>query len=667
MSAGQPPPRAPGAPSSRWRPGASGSRSDRPSRPSRTRGGTGSGRRAARWRRARRPADGSGRGGPRGPTGPRCPSARTATCGRCPSSTRRRARRRRAATIPGAWAPSTSVSIPRRSSSATSSATGKMSAGRARDVADQRRAASAAVTAARIASSASAAGRDRERDRRDHDRAPSRAATARIALIVALYSWSLVSSSSPGSKRSDCRTVLTPVVALGTKARPVGIRAEEAPTAARASSSSPGRSSVRNCDRLGLEPVAPGPLDGEDRFRAGAVRAVVEERDRRVEPPAEVGVHAGSPRRRGSSRPSGDDRRRRRGPPASAPRPDRRRAMTVGCRSAAAPSDHAGPLRQAERAEVAAAPTPRTARAEADPGWLRARGARTTRPGTTSRPAIPPPGVHVHEPSAIAPALAPARTAPSTRARWIARPAVGAEHDRRDEVRIATREVDDVGLGEPRHSSGSAALAASTTSTARRLDGDPPRPPTRSKAATPFAPARSGRPRAAAVGTTATRIGRLSPTRSTASREQRLEWLVAGLELAAAVERDRPSPGRLTSPPVGPSGASRSSSAVAAGRRRGPAGARRTIAGPAPAPSRTARGTGPAGSGPGHRSGPAGSPATSRGPTGRPRRARSSRLENPASCSRRAGSRDETSRMRRSAEGEGTRCGRSRVQHRLRW
>src|SRR6185503_9112222 len=45
--------------------------------------------------------------------------------------------------------------------------------------------------------------------------------------------------------------------------------------------------------RLVLETVAQRPLDGQDRLRARPVRAVVEERDGRIEPPAEAGPHNG--------------------------------------------------------------------------------------------------------------------------------------------------------------------------------------------------------------------------------------------------------------------------------------------------------------------------------------------------------------------------------------
>ena len=66
--------------------------------------------------------------------------------------------------------------------------------------------------------------------------APSRAATNAAALRIALYSWSAARMRSPGWKRSERRTVLTPVVALATKARSSGSAFRNAPTRRRASS-----------------------------------------------------------------------------------------------------------------------------------------------------------------------------------------------------------------------------------------------------------------------------------------------------------------------------------------------------------------------------------------------------------------------------------------------
>src|SRR5690349_261263 len=77
-------------------------------------------------------------------------------------------------------------------------------------------------------------------------RAPSRAAAARSALSVALYSWSLAISSSPGWNRSEASTVDTPVVALGTNAIPSGSARRNWPTRSRASSRWVSSSRARN-------------------------------------------------------------------------------------------------------------------------------------------------------------------------------------------------------------------------------------------------------------------------------------------------------------------------------------------------------------------------------------------------------------------------------------
>ena len=85
-----------------------------------------------------RRADGSGPGGRRARGARPSPSGRTATCGRCRSSTRRRARRGRPRPCPGACAPSTSVSTPRRSSSRTIASDREDEGGRGRHVAHER-------------------------------------------------------------------------------------------------------------------------------------------------------------------------------------------------------------------------------------------------------------------------------------------------------------------------------------------------------------------------------------------------------------------------------------------------------------------------------------------------------------------------------------------------
>ena len=81
--------------------------------------------------------------------------------------------------------------------------------------------------------------------------APSRAAAARSALTVALYSWSVVRSSSPGWNRSEWRTVFTPVVAFETKARPAGSAPRNAPMRSRASARAGGR--MRSMNRTGSD------------------------------------------------------------------------------------------------------------------------------------------------------------------------------------------------------------------------------------------------------------------------------------------------------------------------------------------------------------------------------------------------------------------------------
>jgi hypothetical protein len=80
-----------------------------------------------------------------------------------------------------------------------------------------------------------------------------------MALIVALYSWSLVSSSSPGSKLSERRTVLTPVVALGTKASPSGSAWRNASDVAACGVHEPPQIAAQEAHGLALHP-RPKPL-----------------------------------------------------------------------------------------------------------------------------------------------------------------------------------------------------------------------------------------------------------------------------------------------------------------------------------------------------------------------------------------------------------------------
>ena len=124
--------------------------------------------------------------------------------------------------------------------------------------------------------------RDRERDRRERRPRPRRAGRRPhrvdhgVVLVVVgqqLVAW--LEAQAPS-------TVFTPVVAFGTKARPSGSAWRNAPTASRASLEMTVELARQEPDRLGLESVAPGALDLEDVDRARPVRAVVEERHRRV-------------------------------------------------------------------------------------------------------------------------------------------------------------------------------------------------------------------------------------------------------------------------------------------------------------------------------------------------------------------------------------------------
>ena len=76
---------------------------------------------------------------------------------------------------------------------------------------------------------------------------------------------------------------MTPVVALGTKARPSGSASRNAPSRFADLVEQLRQLAVQEPDRLPLQAVAPAALDLEDRCRAGAERAVVEERPGRVE------------------------------------------------------------------------------------------------------------------------------------------------------------------------------------------------------------------------------------------------------------------------------------------------------------------------------------------------------------------------------------------------
>ena len=216
-------------------------------------------------------------GGRAARAGTRRPWARTATCARCPCSTRRRARRAPSGTMPGACAPSTSVSTPRSRSAATSRSIGKHERGRARHVVEQREP-RARRDAASTRSTIVVGGVERERDRAPSRRArPRRRATNCAAFRHALYAWSVVSISSPGASSSQRSTAFTPAVAFADERevlgparpgtpRPPRARRPSAPAPARA----PGSRPARAPSRAAAPTAAPGSRAGRRRTSRGS-------------------------------------------------------------------------------------------------------------------------------------------------------------------------------------------------------------------------------------------------------------------------------------------------------------------------------------------------------------------------------------------------------------
>ena len=231
-----------------------------------------------------RPAAGSSPGGPRARGARPSPSARTATCARCRSSTPRPAGRGRPAACPGACAPSTSVSTPRRSSSRTIAATGITSA-----VGDVTWLTSASrvrgVTASRYASTTcdgSAIGNGIRARRRV---APSRSAAApkrverRVVLVVAGEQLVARPEAERREDRGDARR------RVGHEGEAVGIGAEERGDLRARLVEVALELAAEEPRRLALDPVPPGALGLEDGLRARAERPVVEVRDVRLEQP----------------------------------------------------------------------------------------------------------------------------------------------------------------------------------------------------------------------------------------------------------------------------------------------------------------------------------------------------------------------------------------------
>ena len=352
-----------------------------------------------RWRRATRCSGGSARAGRRGPTGTPRPSARTATCGRCPCSTRPRARRARAAPSPGRGRRRRACRSPRASSSRT-----RRSIGRTRPVglvtwlstASRVRGVTAASTASTISSSP-AVGKGRAART---TRAPSRSAAARIVLSVALYSWSrgeqLVARLEPermehgidaGGRVGDEGEARR----VGAEERPDGLpRPVEVAFQLAGPGTRTGSRSRRSRHSRWTARTGAGHAPNEPWLRYVTSGSRVQPRSVRI------ALRARSGRRRGR-RPVA---RRRPGRPrsASAPRPRRRPA------TARRPvrDDDGGPLGQADEAEIrrhagrvaSDGPLPRRgirvrgdADARDDPEALdaRRRGSRSTRRGPSRR------------------------------------------------------------------------------------------------------------------------------------------------------------------------------------------------------------------------------------------------------------------------------------------
>ena len=446
---------------------------------------------------------------------------------------------------------------------------------------------------------------------------------------------------------------MTPVVALGTKARPSGSAPRKRPTASRASASSPGRSPDRK--RTGSD--SRRSRHARWTSRTGSGQAPYEPWLRNVtvgiESPAEIephramtGVEITSPERATTVSPSWTGSGSQRASPGPTTRHvDRQAARGNGL------LDHAGLLGQPEGTEAFGRPggepldgrrPGRLLRVGHDHEARGRRGARPSRRRASRSTARTPSPRHWHRPGRRRRVRVGDR-GPGRRAR----------HDRRDEVGVAAREVDDV---SGRELGGKAGVGGG-------LRGSRPERQTRStsqavarrrpaaNAATPFAPARSGRPRAAAVGTTATRIGRPASARARAA---------TGRSSAA---RNASSPARNSPPPWSATGPLIRARPVvgrrhvldrrlrrltgSAGRpgHRDRAHARRSATAVRARP-RTAPGRRSAGSGSGTELRPG---RTARRNASAHRQAAYSpiaRLRNPASCSRRAGSRTISPRTR---------------------
>ena len=80
--------------------------------------------------------------------------------------------------------------------------------------------------------------------------APARSHTTRSVASQAPYSWSVLSTSSPGDRRSERATMFTPVVAFGTKTRSSADAPTKAASRSRARRSKPAERRPRKATGL---------------------------------------------------------------------------------------------------------------------------------------------------------------------------------------------------------------------------------------------------------------------------------------------------------------------------------------------------------------------------------------------------------------------------------
>ena len=187
-------------------------------------------------------------------------------------------------TIPGACAPSTSVSTPLRSSSRTSAATGITRAvGDVTWLTSARRV--RGVTASRNASTTCDWSRDRERHPDDDDGRAiplgRRPEGVERGVVLVIAGEELVA----GAEAPRCQDRGDAGGGVGDEREAVRVRAQEGGDIAAGVIEMPLQLAVEEADRLALQAVAPGPLGLEDGLRTRPERPVVEEGDVRLQEP----------------------------------------------------------------------------------------------------------------------------------------------------------------------------------------------------------------------------------------------------------------------------------------------------------------------------------------------------------------------------------------------